>query len=376
MESQVRPVRGREELEQCFELWGDVFDEDRGFFQRRLEGDRTYDSATTWVAVVGGEVVSAAQIFPFDARWDGTTLLVAGIGSVATRPTHRGQGLALAVLNAQRAWMAPAGFALALLFARERAIPLYERAGYVRLPFGTTVAWSPDDGATRSGYTVRSVKPADWRAIRTIYAAQMAPLGHVRSKAFWTDAIRWTEQVDPGREWLVAEQAGRLAGYFFGRIPEVGEDEEGPTVQGRRIRLWEVVSHLNHPGAAEALVERAHRQMGAPGMVPLSLPAGHVLAEGRSVIPGRHRGMWSLVSAPALLRAIRPVLARRAEDAGVPALTLGERPDGVRLVWAAGERTLAGADFLEAVICGRDDDPWLGALFPPATLFLWSLDQF
>lgn len=64
MESQVRPVRGREELEQCFELWGDVFDEDRGFFQRRLEGDRTYDSATTWVAVVGGEVVSAAQISP------------------------------------------------------------------------------------------------------------------------------------------------------------------------------------------------------------------------------------------------------------------------------------------------------------------------
>ncbi len=376
MEAAVRPVRGREELEQCFDLWGSVFGEGRGFFQSRLEGDRTYDPATTWVAVVAGEVVSAAQIFPFDARWGFTTLAVAGIGSVATRPSHRGQGLALAVLSAQRAWMAEQGFPLALLFARERAIPLYERAGYVRLPFGTTVAWAPDALVTRSRYTVRRVQPADWTGIRSIYDAQTAPLGHVRSDAFWTDAIRWTKQAEPGGAWLVAEQAGRLAGYFFGRIPEAGGAESGPTAEGRLIRRWEVVSHRDHPGAAEALVDHAHRQMGAPGGVPLSLPAGHVLAAGRSVSPGRHRGMWSLVSAPALLRAMRPVLVRRAEDAGVPALTWSERPDGVRLAWAGGERLLAGRDLLEAVILGRADDPWLGALFPRATPFLWSLDQF
>lgn len=377
METQVRPIRGREELEQCFDLWGSVFGEGRRFFQSRLDGDRTYDPATTWVAVAVGEVVSAAQIFPFDARWGSTTLAVAGIGSVATRVSHRGRGLARAVLNAQRAWMAEQGFPLALLFARERAIPLYERAGYVRLPFGTTVVWAPDALVQPEGYAVRPVIPADWADIRAIYAAQLGhwPLGHVRSEAFWADAVRWTAQAEPGGVWLAAEAAGRLAGYLFGRIPEAGGAESGLEAE-TPIRLWEVVPHPDHPGAAEALVGHAHRQMGAQGVVRLSLPAGHVLARGRSVIPGRHRGMWSLVSATTLVRAIRPVLARRAQEAGVPPLTLREEPNAVGVQWAGGERTLAGSSLLQAVIRGVDDDPLLGALFPPATPFLWSLDQF
>lgn len=377
MEAEVRPIRGREELEQCFDLWGTVFGEGRRFFQSRLDGDRAYDPSTTWVAVAAGDIVSAAQIFPFDARWGSGTVAVAGIGSVATRASHRGQGLALAVLNAQRAWLADQGVPLALLFARERAIPLYERAGYVRLPFGTTVAWSPDGAAARGGYRVRAAQPGDWPDIRAIYAAQLDhwPLGHVRSDAFWTDAVRWAQQAQPEGVWLVAEQAGRLAGYFFGEIPEGGR-AEGESPGEAPIRLWEVVAHPEHPGAAEALVDDAHQRMGAPGDVRLSLPAGHILARGRAVAPGRHRGMWSLVNAAALMRAIGPVLMRRAEDAGMPALTLRTGPSDVRLAWAGGVRTLQGADLLQAVVMGIDGDQGLGALFPAATPFLWSLDQF
>ncbi len=370
MDPLVRPIGGREELEQCFDLWGSVFGEGRRFFQSRLDLDRTYSPATTWVAVADGEIVSAAQLFPFEAQWGGVALRVAGIGSVATRPTHRGRGLALAILNAQRRWMEEAGsarkgFALALLFAAPRAEPLYARAGFHRLPFGTAVAWEPV-GWGHPPYRVRPVAEGDWPALRAIYASQLShlPMGHIRPPAFWADAIRWTDAGEPGGVRLVAESGGEVAGYLFYRWGEDG-----------RARVLEVVAHPGHPRAAEALAQEVYRRAGAGRALPLTLPVGHGLARGRPAEPGPDRAMWSVVNPAALVRAIHPVLQRRWVEERGP-LEVAAVPGGMHLRWPSGERTLAGQNLLAAMMTGLEGDPLLQGLFPFAPPYLWSLDHF
>lgn len=367
MDPQIRPIGGREELEQCFDLWGSVFGEGRRFFQSRLDLDRTYSPATTWVAVAAGEIVSAAQIFPFEAQWGGVALPVAGIGSVATRPTHRGRGLALAILNAQRRWMEQAsgvgnGFALALLFAAPKAESLYVRAGFNRLPFGTAVAWAPL-GGDPPPYRVRPVVDGDWPALMALYALQLPhlPMGHIRPPAFWADATRWTDAGDPGSVRLVAESDGEVVGYLFYRWGADG-----------RARVLEVVAHPSHPRAAEALAHDVYRREGAGRALPLTLPAGHALARGRLVAPGPDRAMWSVVDPAALVRAIHPVLQQRWANERDP-LEVAAVPHGVHLRWASGERALLGRDLLAAMVTGLEGGP---PIFPPATPYLWSLDHF
>ncbi|MDA8206843.1 MAG: GNAT family N-acetyltransferase, partial [Thermaerobacter sp.] len=84
MAIEVRQIVNRTELEQCYDIWGSVFPEERAFFQERLDYDRSYQLETTWIAAVDGVIASAMQIFPYVARYGIAQLRVGGIGSVAT----------------------------------------------------------------------------------------------------------------------------------------------------------------------------------------------------------------------------------------------------------------------------------------------------
>jgi len=58
---EVRAVRSKDELNEAYDLWGEVFPEDRSFFQERLDFDNSYDLNTTWIAKVNGDVAASVQ---------------------------------------------------------------------------------------------------------------------------------------------------------------------------------------------------------------------------------------------------------------------------------------------------------------------------
>lgn len=213
----IRPIASRGELEACYDLWAEVFPEDRAYFQRRVDLDPACTYETTWAAFVDGSPVSAVQIFPYETTIDCVQLRIGGIGNVATRADHRGQGLARTILRAQRWWMREAGYHASLLFTNIHAF--YESLGWVTTPEERWVVdrqvilWTKHE---TPGLQVRLCTEQDLPALRQMYDwwSQGRSQARQRTGEYCICLHHWTQD-----SCLVAEAGGEIVVYVRLRLP-------------------------------------------------------------------------------------------------------------------------------------------------------------
>ncbi|HVZ81866.1 MAG TPA: GNAT family N-acetyltransferase [bacterium] len=92
-------------------------------------GTRPAQLATKWALMADGRFAAHVGLFPFEARIEGRPLRVAGIGAVATHPSHRGQGLMKRLMDHVADVLQDDGYALSILWGER---DLYRPYGYER----------------------------------------------------------------------------------------------------------------------------------------------------------------------------------------------------------------------------------------------------
>ncbi|GAA0136786.1 hypothetical protein YSY43_36270 [Paenibacillus sp. YSY-4.3] len=319
---EIRPIQSRIELEEVYELLDHCFPVGKSYFQSRLDHSTAYRFDTTWVAVVDGAIASTVQVFPYICRVEEVTLKVAGIGSVATKPEYRGQGLGLQILQKLTEWMAQEGYDLSLLLASIH--PFYEKLGWTIVP--ETEYWLPADqfsdrislaladsdaAAANAPYSVKPLEPsAHLEQIAAIFEQnnQRRTLSRVRNHVYWQEML----QSDEWREgtWSVALLGEAIIAYgrLGRRNPWNNEAitlEELCYLPGHESAILPILSHLTaqHPNI-ETLQFR--------------LPTDHallpLLKDWNAEQAVSDLMMWKMIRLAETLQIIKPVLERRLRN--------------------------------------------------------------
>lgn len=181
----------REQLEQIFNILGEVFPVDRAFFQERLDFDSTYNPDTTWFATVDGTIGSTIQIFPLHMRVGSCVLKIGGIGSVGTDPNFRGQGLALHILQEQISWMQSNDYDMSMLLASIH--PFYEKLGWQLITEKAYTLKNPARTAPKSNYDIIPFAPTYMNEMQAIYERfnYERTYSIVRNETYWNDLVHW-----------------------------------------------------------------------------------------------------------------------------------------------------------------------------------------
>ena len=117
----VRTARDESEVEAALALRYDVFCVEQGVsLEEELDGRD--DEALHLVVVDGGEVVGTCRLLPVGSE--------VKLGRMAVAPTHRGRGLAAALLVEADVRARELGARRIVLAAQLTARAVYERAGY------------------------------------------------------------------------------------------------------------------------------------------------------------------------------------------------------------------------------------------------------
>lgn len=206
---EIRPIQSLMELDQACELWGEVFPENKAFFQKRLELEPEYDLNTTWIAKVDGRLAASVQIFPYYIAIGDTILKVGGIGNVATHPEYRGMGLTHTILKRQTEWMDRNGFDLSLLSTGINAF--YEKLGWQTFEEKSlTLTQFPE--LSQVGYDVSVMVDQDLEQIKDLYKEFSNQFigPRIRSSSYWELAMKNGER---GRL-LVAKKNDRVVAYL------------------------------------------------------------------------------------------------------------------------------------------------------------------
>jgi predicted acetyltransferase len=336
---EIRPIRDRDELESCYDLWANVFPDGRAFFQRRLDYDSSYVFETTWAAHVDGVLAAAIQIFPYQTAVGDRCLTIGGIGNVATLPQYRRMGLAQAILRAQLRWMKASDYDASLLFTGIHSF--YEQLGWERM---TVQKWHlrPAAVASAEGTSttmVRRFTEQDLPALMQIYDAWSGhrPQARIRSQAYWRDSLRWL----PDETW-VAERNGRVLAYLRARV--------------KQERVFEVRELCALPDIGDAtaslLVAAVHSHPEVTD-VEMMLPEDHPLITNLRSWGASSQlmdsMMWKTLDSVRLMRRIQPILKVRAQ-------TGLERTTRIRLECPDGDILLiAGPDGIDTVDPGSEE---------------------
>ncbi|WP_234404887.1 GNAT family N-acetyltransferase [Paenibacillus bouchesdurhonensis] len=312
---EIRPVQSRIELEAVYELLDTCFPLGKSYFQSRLDHSSTYRFDTTWVAVVDGVVASTIQVFPYICRIEEATLKVAGIGSVATRPEFRGQGLGLKILHKSTEWMAREGYDLSLLFAVIH--PFYEKLGWAIVPemeyqltaekvISEASRMIAESGAA-SLYSIQPFDPSvHTKQVADIYEQinNRRTLSRVRTYTYWQDMLQSVEWRDG--TWAVALQGDSIAAY--GRLGRKNNEAIG---------LEELCYLPGHESAILPLVYHLLEQHPDVRKVQFSLPPDHalltLLKQWHADEDASNLMMWKLIRLAETLHILRPVLQRRLQ---------------------------------------------------------------
>jgi predicted GNAT family N-acyltransferase len=129
-----RPAESPEAFVKAQALRATVFIEEQGI-PPELEWDEFDAESLHWLLIdpETGEAVATARLLPYQEACQARP--VAKIGRVAVSRATRGQGLGEQVMREILAYAKAEGFQQAILDAQTRAMPFYERLGFVKEGF-------------------------------------------------------------------------------------------------------------------------------------------------------------------------------------------------------------------------------------------------
>lgn len=183
-------------------------DTDTSHFARYLDEDPCLGTADTLVAVDGGRLVSAVQIFTRTIRLGGEGVLLGGIGSVATHPSYEGRGQATELLRRAIVEMHGRGMALSLLFTGRPSF--YERLGWMSIPHSLLVVRARRAGGERVGRAFGSADLPEVKRLYQLYSGAR-PGVTLRDDTYWSAQLRFAG--NPDERFRVCERGGRVVAY-------------------------------------------------------------------------------------------------------------------------------------------------------------------
>jgi GNAT superfamily N-acetyltransferase len=265
--TEIRQARTWAERESCLMLWSSVFPEDASYFAERLAAEADCGLETTWMALVDGQTVSAAQVFPYWARFGKASVRMGGIGNVATRPDYRGRGLAQAILNAQVHWMGENGVAASVLYT---GIPaFYEALGWRIAHREVLVVEGPAlaalDAEPPTFYEVSPFHATDAEEVCRLYEAFNAGRPGSRIRDLPYAQASFDRTVRRGK-FLLARRNGRLAGYVRAVL--------GPE---KTVQVCELCYAEGEESAAPFLVQQLARRSEGLERLEIGVPTDHHL---------------------------------------------------------------------------------------------------
>jgi predicted N-acetyltransferase YhbS len=331
----VRP----EELSATLELIDSVFSPDRRDMGRRFPRIFHEDNRENCRVILDrGQPVAHVVYLPRDAAIGGPTIRTACIGAVCTAPSHRGRGLASALLDDCERRLRAAGADVMLISG---ARGLYLRRGARTVGRIHRYELGPDRlrPLARPGLDIRRAGPDDAAALAALYAA--------RPVHFERTASDWAAWLEAGRcenfratPWL-AFDGGTVAAY----LAHSDRGHKGEPIS--RASEW-----AGEPGAVATLLARAARRSEL-GLVEIRIDpvADRPLAVlfARADLPHEvtHNSRTVKVLRPsALFDKVRPHLAGPAGEVAVE-----DVDEGARLRLSSETLTL-GVDEVARVIFG------------------------
>ncbi|MFF2896867.1 GNAT family N-acetyltransferase [Streptomyces sp. NPDC057966] len=270
-------------------LWRRCFDAPQIADLHALDPDRHRHTFVAQSAEGEGEEIDAVVVYVPRLIRDanGTPQRVGGIGSVATRPEARGQGLVRRLLEAAEHTMTAEGCAWSLLFTGTPGV--YRGSGWQEFA-GTytegTLAPSPAAGGLRiRPATVRDA--AEVAALHRAYNADR-PLSSVRAAEDW--AVRVPAWYGPLDRSLVAQDpvSGALVGWLVAR-------HEGECLEVREF--------AGAPGSLEGLFAAAGERGRAAGLsrARVRLPDGPGV---RAALPVLLEDTWRVTERVGMARPL------------------------------------------------------------------------
>lgn len=391
---EIRAVRSRDELEETFDLWAEVFPENRSFFQERVDLYTHYDKETTWVARTERKIVSAVHVFPYYISLENIFLKVGGIAYVATLPDYRGKSLAQIILKRLTRWMNFHGYDLSLLFTPINAY--YEKLGWTTVPrksYSLKELYLPSIDEERK-YSVTDFEEKDLREVQKIYEQfNQKYIGpRIRMLDYWKGQIRWQKE-DPGR-FLVARKDGKIVGYIRAKFNADGE-----------ITLNECCYLQDEEQSVVALLREVLSKRQEFKNLRASVPNSHMLYQlfqkNRAEEEFITEEMWKVLDLKRLVKKLEPILSKRLNQEYIKERG-GSFPSSILLACGASEifisfhhgivdiqapidslyyqklLKLKENEFISLLLKGkeRNDDLIISALFPKQPYQLWDLDSF
>ncbi|MEK3890105.1 GNAT family N-acetyltransferase [Bacillus sp. FSL K6-3431] len=299
---EIRTIHSNEELEQVYELWANVFPENKAFFQERIELNSDYDFQTTWIAKVNGNIAASVQIFPYYTYYENTYLKVGGIGNVATYPEYRGRGLIQTILKKQTMWMRDNGFDLSLLFTDINSF--YEKAGWHTVPIQSNVARNiPEIPAF--DYSIGEFTYSNLIEVKSLYDGfskkNIGPW--IRSSIYWERQLN--KRNEKPANFLIAKSDNKVVAYI--RFQSMNGN----------IAIDECCYREEHENAGLSLLKEILTRNNDYQRVRITLAKNHVLTrhfqEWDTETVVETSGMWKVINFYGLLEKLRGVFTDRMQ---------------------------------------------------------------
>ncbi|MBS4179361.1 GNAT family N-acetyltransferase [Lederbergia citrea] len=293
---EIRSVHNNEELEEVYELWGNVFPEDKSFFQERLELEEDYDYNTTWIAIVNGKIAAAVQIFPYFITFEKAVLKVGGIGNVATLPDYRGMSLTQTILKRQSEWMKSNGFDLSLLFTGIN--PFYEKIGWQTFPiYSQILRKSPE--IPSFNYEITEFSNGDLEEIKSLYQVYCGKFvgSRIRSSTYWE------AQLSKSSNFLIAKDENEVVAYLRYRC-----------IEGN-IMIDECCHDEGYENAVLSLLKETLVRNKSFDSIRMTFASNHVLShyfqecDAEKIVETTN--MWKIIDFNRLIEKLRDVFTNR-----------------------------------------------------------------
>lgn len=351
-----------------------------------------YDPDHLFVAELDGQVVSQLGVRDGHLWCSGIPVPAGLVGTVCTREQYRGRGIGAQLVRFAFTWMERKGLAISSLHTGESRHGFYGRLGYRKavIEQPRLILNLPGLQLSPEALPVRSATVTDAPLLDALYAACYGRASGAWSRTilFWERRLQqlpklWSRPLDfrvagdtrPLAYLAVEETAGAGAVQEFACLP--GAEDLAAALLRHTLHNWQERGYQ----IAELALAATH---------PLRTLADAFSPEDRT---GYNIAFIRIQNRESFLRAVRPLLEKRAHAAGV-ALTVRLSEDGHAFASGAGSPLrleLRGSDLAALLYNGRrlpglqndggisvqpDDPAILANLFPDTGTCRCSLDAY